>query len=282
MVQDPNRRSKHHRLSIDGSNNTHNTDAIHSELSSCNPTYSAALPHIVAPPRWMRTYEELRTTPRSSVVFAVDDESLAKTILQSRSLAIFGRHCSLRAYQDRPPVVQCKHCWGWNHKSDLCKNPPKCRLCSLPHIEAAHTEPECITCINMATNGDTPMTDGISCLHNLKCANCTSAGHENVSHAADSRRCPSRLEKYGTARSNERRPQTSTPTNPWKTAKPRKKTRLAAPGTSSNNLMDNFINYGISDFAPPPFHESSSLTSHAPLDSSTVNWTTLPPMDYGS
>ena len=84
----------------DGTHATHNTDSIHSELSACNPAYASALTHIVALPRWMRTYEELHTIPRSSVVFAVDDKALAKSILHTRSLAVFRCHCSLRAYQD--------------------------------------------------------------------------------------------------------------------------------------------------------------------------------------
>jgi hypothetical protein len=33
----------------------------------------------------MRTYEELRMVPRSSLVYAVDDEALAKAILLNRS-----------------------------------------------------------------------------------------------------------------------------------------------------------------------------------------------------
>jgi len=171
----------------DGTGTTHNSDSIHKELILCNPSYAAASPHIVAPPRWMRTYEELRSVPRSSFVFAIDNETLAKSILQSRSLAVFGRHCSLCAYQDRPPVTQCKHCWGWNHKAEICKKTRTCRLCSQEHSEANHTEPECPTCKSMDEGGDTTMKDGPSCLHNLKCANCINAGLEDVSHAADAR-----------------------------------------------------------------------------------------------
>ena len=262
----------------DGTHATHNSDSIHNELSSCNPAYASALAHIVAPPRWMRTYEELRSIPRSSVVFAVDDEALAKSILLTRSLAIFGRHCSLRAYQDRPPVTQCKHCWGWNHRADLCKKPQTCRICSQEHSEASHTEPTCTTCAKLDEGGDTSMRDGPSCLHNLKCSNCIGAGLEDVGHAADARRCPSRLEKYGTARSNECRPDS---TNPWKTvaSKPRKKTRPPTTATTTTPLDTNnrFVNLSPIDFTQIPYSDPSD--SLPPLPPFASDWTSQTPPD---
>lgn len=132
--------------------------------SNCNPSYASA-----PGPAALDTHsEELRAIPRSSVVFAVDDESVAKNILHNYSLALFGRHCSLRAYQDRPPVIQCK-CWGWNHKVELCKNPPRSRLCSKAHTEAEHVEPACSACSLVETKADMTMKDGNSCLYNLRC-----------------------------------------------------------------------------------------------------------------
>jgi hypothetical protein len=262
---------------LDGTGSTHNSTSIHDELSTCNPSYATAIPHIVALPRWMRTYEELRSIPRSSIVFAVDDESLAKNILLNRSLAIFGRHCSLRAYQDRPPIIQCKHCWGWNHKTDLCKKPQTCRLCSREHSETNHVEPNCNTCTAMDESGDTSMKEGLSCLHNLKCSNCIGAGLEDVSHTADARRCPSRLEKYGTTRSNERRPDTA---NPWKTvpSKPKKKTH---PPTITTTIVtppkanNPFIILTPDNYTPT----TPSDTSLPPLPSPTSNWTTQTPSE---
>jgi len=64
-------------------------EMVHQELKTCNPTYAAASDHIVTPPRWMRTNEELRTTLRSSLVFTVDDEDMARGLLHSNSLAAF-------------------------------------------------------------------------------------------------------------------------------------------------------------------------------------------------
>jgi len=41
-------------FAFDGTGCTHSAENIHKELVSCNPSYATALPHIVAPPRWMR------------------------------------------------------------------------------------------------------------------------------------------------------------------------------------------------------------------------------------
>jgi len=113
-------------------------ETVHDELMTCNPTYALAADHIVSTPRWMRTKEELKGTLRSSLVFAVDDEETAKELLRGNSLAAFARYCPLRAYQDRPPVKQCKNCWGWDHMADKCKAPTRCRLCTGEHKEEEH------------------------------------------------------------------------------------------------------------------------------------------------
>ena len=81
-------------------------ETVHEELRTCNPAYAQAADHIVSPPRWMRTQEELKNTLRSSLVFTVDDEDIAKELLWGNSLAAFAHYCPLHAYQQRPPVKQ--------------------------------------------------------------------------------------------------------------------------------------------------------------------------------
>ena len=70
-------------------------EKIHDELSLCNPLYAQLTKHIVAKLRWLQTSEELQTTLRSSLVFAMDDEQATKNILSLKVLAAFGSHCSL-------------------------------------------------------------------------------------------------------------------------------------------------------------------------------------------
>ncbi|EDR03788.1 uncharacterized protein LACBIDRAFT_331226 [Laccaria bicolor S238N-H82] len=136
-----------HTMTRFGPRSVISAETVHEELLACNVIYAQAIDNIVAPPRWMRTQEELDNTLRSSLVFAVDDEEVARGILQGKTLAAFARHCPLRAYQDRPPVKQCKNCWGWDHKAENCPNPTRCRLCADNHKEEDHpAEPDCRKC----------------------------------------------------------------------------------------------------------------------------------------
>ena len=96
-------------------------DAVHSELLSCNPQYANILSSIVAKPRWLHSNEELLTTPRSSLVFATTNKTAARHILKHKTLAAFSRHCPVRAFQDRPPILQCRNCWRFDHNSHQCK-----------------------------------------------------------------------------------------------------------------------------------------------------------------
>lgn len=207
-------------------------ETVHEELLACNLAYAQASDSIVAPPRWMRTQEELEGTLRSSLVFAVDDEEVAKKLLQENSLAAFARHCPLRAYQDRPPVKQCKNCWGWDHRADKCPEPTKCRLCAGDHREEDHTnEPTCRKC-NALEESDGMAIDRKLCTHHLHCANCSTASHvTEKDHPADARRCPIRLEKYGTARTNERRALKTD--NPWKVITSKKPRKPRAPKSTT-------------------------------------------------
>ena len=45
------------------------------------------------------------------------------------------------------------------------------------------------------------------CPHQLRCTNCVIDYDKDHEHTADSRRCPTRLSKYGTACDNERKAQ---------------------------------------------------------------------------
>lgn len=203
----------------------------------------------------MRTEEELLTTNRSSVVFAVDQESVAKKFLEGRTLAAFGRHCTLRAYQDRPPIVQCKNCWGWDHKMEHCKSNPRCRLCGKDHATSDHQPESCRTCEILIENGDSMETDGetICCNHNLRCINCTMGGKADVNHAADARQCHTRLEKYGTVREIEKKSKSAE--NPWTVVSTSKKAARRKPRASS--LRSNARNpnqqnmFAVLDFNTP-------------------------------
>ena len=213
------------KTTVDGSKDIHSDLDLHEELSVCNPSYAKAAKHVVAKPRWMRSKEETTNMYRSSAVFAVDNEVAAKEIMGDRSLAAFGRHCSLRAYQDRPPITQCRKCWGWNHTEVQCKSKTTCRLCGENHHERDHSKKQCGDC-----NGDTNMSgenpEVSECAHNFKCTNCATPGESsnlNDNHTADSRRCPERLRKYGTARSYEKIAEKTE--NPWRIVVPRKKNK---------------------------------------------------------
>ena len=200
-------------------------EAVHEELLACNPQYANMADSIVSKPRWLRAKEELLTTLRSSLVFATTDEAAARSLLKYRSLAAFGRHCSTRAFQDRPPITQCRNCWRLDHTSHQCKEDQRCRICSGRHDEKEHQHADptnCNRCILANELGDTMDTsaEGL-CPHDIRCVNCL--GKENVEHdhPADARRCPTRLERYGTARENEKRAAKSD--NPWLKAKPNNK-----------------------------------------------------------
>ena len=114
-------------------------EMVHDELTACNPAYTLAADHIVSPPRWMQTKEELKDTLRSSLIFAIYDEDTAKELLCGNSLVAFTQYCPLHVCQDRPPIKQCKKCWGLDHMADKCKSMTRCQLCAGEHKEEDHT-----------------------------------------------------------------------------------------------------------------------------------------------
>ena len=79
---------KWYKIQIDGVNTgsltigngrvLHSADSVHMELMSCNPNYTNAQKHIVAKPRWLRSSEELSSTPKSSLVIALTDKPTAR------------------------------------------------------------------------------------------------------------------------------------------------------------------------------------------------------------
>jgi hypothetical protein len=193
-------------------------------------------------------------------VFAITDEASARLILSQKSLAAFGRHCTVRAFQDRPPVTQCRNCWRLDHVTHHCKEFQRCRLCGSHHDEKEHPEADPGNCAKCHESGDTMITaeDG-QCPHNIQCLNCLANNKADHYHPADARRCPARLDKYGTARENERRAQKVD--NPWIKAKPKKPRAKPSishtPGTSNPTHANRFT--ALVTPAPQPDAQQSSL-----------------------
>jgi hypothetical protein len=248
----------------------HSAETVHEELSACNPTYAKLQGSLAANPKWLRTEEELNTTPRSSLVFALSDEEAARALLAQRSLAAFGRHCSLRAFQDRPPVSQCRRCWKFDHSTQKCKDQEKCRICGGPHAETEHTDPaptDCTKCTTASLNGDdTMLVENGSCPHNVRCANCVGKPNTEHDHPADARRCPARLAKYGTARENERRAIKNS--NPWAKAPPQPKVTPTKPSQTKRQPKVTSLNgpdvAGAKLLAPPPVPSRSIQQPNLP------------------
>jgi hypothetical protein len=181
-------------------------EQIHQELADKNPHYAKL--SFVQKPRWMRREDDLRTTARSSVVFAITDENAANHLIRDvKYLAAFGRNVSLRRYADKSPVVQCTRCYRYDHVADKCKNETRCRLCDGKHTAQEHQEkcPDCREArseLDAMRNEDDQPIELPSCTHNLKCAHCPDDQDRN--HPSDHRRCPVRVRRYGTSRTGER------------------------------------------------------------------------------
>jgi hypothetical protein len=60
---------------------------------------------------------------------------------------------------------------------------------------------ECHRCTLAQEMGDSMDTaDDGRCPHDLRCINCIGKSNVEHNHPADARRCPARLERYGTVR----------------------------------------------------------------------------------
>ena len=168
---------------------------MHGELLACNPQYAQLLvsDSLAAKLQWLRSTEELATTLRSLVVFATTDEAAARSILKQKSLAAFGRHCTIRAFQDRPPISQCHKCWRLDHTSHQCKKVARCRLCSAMHSEANHhfTDPsECQICTALTEMSNHMNTVESHCPHDIRCINCLGKDNRDQNHPADRQKMP--------------------------------------------------------------------------------------------
>ena len=210
----------------------YSSETIHAELCANNPAYANL--QFVGPPRWMRIPEELHAQAYSSIVFAVLDEEKARFLLREiKSLAAFGRNAFLRKYADRPPVIQCKNCWGFEHVSTTCNaKKPRCRLCGQNHHENEHSK-ECTQCRALRESEGMDTDSPLPCTHGLRCLHCKD---EPNNHPSDARRCPERIRRYGTARSNERPTATRPETGEWQTVTrgrraPTKQTTRHTPST---------------------------------------------------
>jgi len=192
---------------------------------------------------------------------------LSETLAQHYSLVVFSRYCPLQAYQDRPPVKQCKNCWGLDHTIHKCKEPPRCWLCVGDHKEVEHIqEQECGKC-KALEQSDVMIMDGSCCTHNLHCINCSTATHIlDKNHTADARRCPTWLEKYGTAHSNKWKALKTD--NTWKVVSARKpwKPKNANPtATTTQKVLPEQLacqnQFSIfEDLNPTTYIEEDALT----------------------
>ncbi|KAJ7185249.1 hypothetical protein C8R46DRAFT_875181, partial [Mycena filopes] len=118
---------------------------LDTEFRTMNPAYARL--KIVMEPRWMRATEELGAQAYSSVVFAVEDDEQAHRLLREvKSMAAFGRNVFMRHYADRPPVIQCRKCWKFDHHTTACNDTQQtCRLCGEAHTEEEHRT-NCTNC----------------------------------------------------------------------------------------------------------------------------------------
>jgi hypothetical protein len=102
-------------------------------------------------------------------------------------------------------------------------------------------------------------TDEGHCPHDIRCTNCIANNQADNRHPANSRRCPARLEKYGTARENEKWAQRFS--NPWiktkpKKSKPKSTNEQRGPTTnpSSQNRFGPLNDPNAQIHAPTPIH----------------------------
>ncbi|PPQ73555.1 hypothetical protein CVT24_007443 [Panaeolus cyanescens] len=237
------------RLNTDGTTYYYTEGEVHNELIDANPVYSQLDKHIIYKPRWLRPAAERMKIRHSSAVLALDNEDAAKQILKANALAAFGRFCTLRPFQERPPVIQCKNCWGWDHKENACRVKTRCRICSEAHHEQEHEPRPCARCEDqMTTNGDSIINE--DCMHRNKCSNCALSGIEEWHHPADYRRCPARLRKWGSARTTEKKALEED--QPWQVVVRKKKTTKPRNQKSGNK-------------------NSTVKTTNAPSDSNFIN-----------
>ena len=99
----------------------------------------------------------------SSVVFAVSDESVYRSIRRS-GVCLQGRRYEVEVYEEVRPDVRCGHCSGWGHVESKCERTnARCGWCAGQHETRDHSCPV-EGCVDKK---------GHWCKHTVaKCANC--------------------------------------------------------------------------------------------------------------
>ena len=99
----------------------------------------------------------------SSVVFAVSDESVYRSIRRS-GVRLQGRRYEVEVYEEVRPDVKCGHCSGWGHIESKCERTnARCGWCAGQHETRDHSCPV-EGCVDKK---------GHWCKHTVaKCANC--------------------------------------------------------------------------------------------------------------
>ena len=196
---------------------------IEDELRALNPDYTRMA--VLDLPRWMRHRADLEYNTHSSVVLALKTETDA-TFLVNRvqNLAIGGHFAQVKRYADKPPVMQCSHCWGFGHTRSRCKQKERCRICGKDdHNEATHV---CTECPPASENGDDVDMDATAHLKHFNdycCANC------NGPHSATFRNCAVRQRTAGTTKSKPSKGGNSHARQEWIEVTPHTMTTTDAP-----------------------------------------------------
>ncbi|ESK86800.1 hypothetical protein Moror_15145 [Moniliophthora roreri MCA 2997] len=167
-------------ITIDTLGDVLNPNALLGELIQNNPIVQKLYEsgHLTMKPRWTRPTEDLlqQERKRSSFVFVTDVEDAAIRIVRSGSLAMYGYHCEVRLFQDRPLVLQCVKCWRFGHAQKDCKNQQVCRKCGRnEHTEDQHGE-DCSNCAAERESEGMDTLEKSNCHHALCCTNCHRAG----------------------------------------------------------------------------------------------------------
>ena len=115
------------------------------------------------------------------------------------------------------------------------------------------------------------------CPHDIRCLNCLGDKDKEHNHPADARRCPSRLEKYGTARENDRQARKSD--NPWtkvkgKKPKPKSSTQAStSTGSTSTNRFEAIDPEPLTTIPPTgPIPTLPANPTTSPIHSASSPW----------
>ena len=101
------------------------------------------------------------------------------------------------------------------------------------------------------------------CPHDQRCHNCLGDKDKEHNHTADARRCPSRLEMYGTAQENDHQARKSD--NPWIKVKSRKIKPKAQATTGNGSIASN--RFEVLDPSPTPPYDFTMTPTPAPIPS---------------